>query len=265
MTADQENELEAALRLAATEPAHRPAFYKALLDATVYVLGHADHGPADGARTLAPGQKVSIQNWERKDGSPVVPFWSSLPELQRAIADETAYMALPARALFELTRGSALVLNPKSSHGKEFFAEEIEALLTEGVNQVARRRVTEEPTRVLLGQPAHFPSKMVDSLTTLFAKHPAIKSGYLALMHDPAHDKDAHLVVGIEFEGDDEAIMREAGVVAADSAPSGATVDLTRVVRGDAGMSAYFLESVKPFYERSWGSKLKSALGFGRA
>jgi len=106
---------------------------------------------------------------------------------------------------------------------------------------------------------------MVDSLTTLFAKHPAIKSGYLALMHDPAHDKDAHLVVGIEIEGDGEAIMREAGVVAADSAPSGAAVDLTRVVRGEPGMSAYFHESVEPFYERSWGSKLKSMLGFGRA
>ena len=41
--------------------------------------------------------------------------------------------------------------------------------------------------------------------------------------------------------------------------------DFVEVVRGDDGLSAYFIESVKPFYERASGSKLKSLFGFGRA
>ena len=261
----EENELEAALRLAANEPAHRPEFYRKLLESTVYVLGHSERGPSEAERTLAPGEDVSIQNWKRSDGSPVVPFFTSLPALESALAEPASYMALPARSLFEITKGSALVLNPKSKYGKEFFPEEIATLLAEGVNRVPQRRVTEQPTSVLLGQPAHYPAKMVDSLTTFFAKSPGVETAWLALMHDAAHDENAHLVVGIAADGDVEALMREAGVVAADAAPNGAAVDLVRVVRGDPGISEYFLQSVKPFYEKSWGGKFKAVLGFGHA
>jgi hypothetical protein len=91
---------------------------------------------------------------------------------------------------------------------------------------------------------------MVASLTTLLAKHSNVKAAYLALMHDRSRDETPHLIVGIEVEGDFENVVREAGTVAADTAPAGEPVDLIRVVRGQSGMAKYFLEEVKPFYER---------------
>jgi hypothetical protein len=106
---------------------------------------------------------------------------------------------------------------------------------------------------------------MVDSLTTLFAKRGKVKAAYLALMHDPSVDEKPHLVIGIDAEGDIEPIIRDAGVVVGDTAPGGEAVDLMRVVPGDSGLSQYFLEEVKPFYERTWGSRLKSFFGAGRA
>ncbi len=260
----EENPLELALRLAADAPAYRPDFYRALLDSTVFILGHSD-GSYMGEKTLDTGEEVSIQNWTRADGSPVIPFFSSLHSLQKAIDEEVTYMALPAKSLFEMTRGATLMLNPKLAYGKEFFPNEIEALLSYEINRLPEQRVTKKATQVLLGQPANYPEKMVDSLTLLFSKRENVKAAYLTLMHDPSNDEKPHLVVGVEADGDIESVIREAGVVAGDTSPNGEPVDLYRVARDEKGLSEYFLREVKPFYERRWGSKLKSFFGIGRA
>ena len=52
---------------------------------------------------------------------------------------------------------------------------------------------------MLLGQPAHYPSKMVDSLTTLFAKHPGIK---LLLVGDFEDGDPVHPSVREQIEAD---------------------------------------------------------------
>lgn len=260
----QEDYLESVLRLAADEPAHRPDFYKLLLNSTIYILGYSDQH-WEGVRTIEAGEKISIQNWEKNDGTPIIPFFTSLATLQKSIKNETNYMALPARALFEMTTGATLVLNPASDYRKEFFPNEIEALLTNGINRLPEQRITEKETQVLLGQPKTYPIKMVDSLKALLANRSNAKAAYLVLMHDPARDEKPHLVVGIWAEGDIEKLIREAGAVAGDTSPDGELVDLVRVVPGEDGLSEYFQREVKPFYERSWGGKLKSLFGLGNA
>jgi len=247
--ARKENPLEIALRLAADDPGCRPDFYKALLEATVLIIEHAEH-PREGQGTLKEGESISIRNWLRHDGTPIIPFFSSLGALQRAITDEVTYLELPAKALFEITQGADLVLNPSLEYGKEFLANEIEALLSSGVNQVPDRRITEEPTRVLLGQPAEYPEKMVEALVSLFSRRDNVKAAYLALMHDPSRDDKPHLVVGVDADKEIESIIREAGAVAADTSPKGEPVDLYRIQADDDGLSQYFIREVTPFYTR---------------
>jgi hypothetical protein len=253
-----------ALARAATDPAERPAFYRALLEAEIFVLGRVDGDAGEGRRTVGAGEKIQLVNWKRNDGTPVVPFFASLEALRRAIEDTHPYLGLPARSLFELTRGQTLVLNPASAYAKEFFPNEIHALLTTGMNQVPQTRVVEKETQVLLGQPSDYPTAMVASLTTLLAKHPAVKAAYLCLMHDPSKQDAPSLVVGFEGGEGLDAAMREAGSVASDTAPKGVPVDFVRVLPGDDGISAYLKKSVKPFYARTWGRTLKSFFGHGR-
>lgn len=260
----EENALEQSLRRAAVEPAERPDFYRLLLESTIYVIGPSDQVP-EGEVTLQAGTTLQIQNWQRQDGSPVIPFFSSLEALQSAIEIEASYVALPARTLLEMTLGATLVLNPKSDYGKEFFPNEVEALLSEGVNKQSVQRMVAKETQVLLGQPREYPSAMIASLTSLLAKHGNVKAAYLALMHDPSVDEKPHLVIGIEADRDFEKVVREAGTVAGDMAADGEPVDLVRVVRSEAGLSQYFIEETKPFYERTWGSKLRSVFGIGHA
>ncbi|MDR9863332.1 MULTISPECIES: enhanced serine sensitivity protein SseB [Pseudomonas] len=259
----QENALEKSLRLAADEPAHRPEFFRTLLSASVYVLGTT--GTSDGVVNLEAGSKVSIAHWEKADGNPVIPFFSSLQTLQKSIDSEESYLELPARSLFEMTQGATLFLNPKSPYGKEFFPEEVRNLLSDQVGQKATTRTVEKETKVLLGQPAQYPTKMVQSLTQLLAKHPNVSRAFLAMMHDTSVDEKPHLIVGIEVDGDFERVMREAGNVAGDTAAPGEPVDLYRVTASESGLSDYFLRETKPFYERKSVSKWRSFFGFGKA
>lgn len=261
----EENKLEEILRLAALEAAHRPQFYEVLMCSQVFVLGTAGIQSAGGETTLEAGSSIQIQHWEKPDGSPVIPFFSSIEVLQKSIEEEQQYLALPARSLFEITLGATLFLNPRSDFGKEFVPQEVEHILSSGVSRVAVQRVVQEETQVMLAQPSIYPSKMVDSLTQLFAKHSNVKRAFLALMHDASLDQGPHLVVGIDAEGDFERVMREAGNVAGDTAPAGEPVDLMRVDESDAGISQYFIKNTQPFYERRWGSKLKAWFGVGDA
>jgi len=259
MNEPQTNALEMALARAADDPAARPEFYRLLLESDVFVLGHMDGAPAD--RTVQAGEKISIANWQKQDGTPIVPFFASLPSLQRAIREEQGYLCLGARSLFEITRGATLVLNPTLPYGKEFMPQEVEALLDSGVNQVPARRVVQKETRVLLGQPANYPTAMVESLSRFFAKQPRVTAAYLGLMHDAENEEKPHLVIGIQCDGGYEEIVREAGVVASDTAPKGEVVDIVQVEASDSGISEYFRNSVKPFYTRSWRAKLGSLFG----
>ncbi|MGI1677803.1 MAG: enhanced serine sensitivity protein SseB C-terminal domain-containing protein [Cellvibrionaceae bacterium] len=273
MNQAEENQLERLLRLASTEPAHRPEFCSVLMSSTIYILGNTGTIPdKPGEVELTAGSSINIVNWEKPDGSPVIPFFTSIEVLQKSIDSEQSYLAIPTSSLFEMTLGAVLFLNPKSDHGKEFIPDEIEHLLSVGLSQPSNQRVVEEDTHVLLGQPSDIPSKMIDSLTQLFAKHKIVKNAYLALMHDQSIDDKPHLIVGIEFIENEEAkvvevfndqqlelIMREAGNVAADSAPKGESVDLCVVSKGEEGISQYFINQTKPFYEKSWGDKLSAS------
>lgn len=258
------NDLERALILAADNPASRPDFYKALMASDVYVIGFTDDD-GEGMKAIPAGAKLSIVNWEKNDGTPVTPFFTSLEALQRALKEESKFVALPAKSFFEMTLGSFLVLNPASPYGKEFFPNEIQALLESGMNNVPQIRVVQKETKVLLGQPANFPSEMVFALTTLLARHSVVKAAYLCLMHDPSVGEKPSLVVGFEGDGDLTQAMKEAGSVAADTAPKGELVDFSILKRGELGLSEYMFKSVKPFYERTWGAKLRLLLSPGRA
>ena len=262
-----QDSLTALLRRAATEPALRPAFYEALMNATVYVIGRVGDGAptADGEATLAAGDQVELQNWNRPDGSPVIPFFTSLDTLKQGIAEECSYLALPARSLFEMTQGAELVLDPGSEFGKEFTPDEVANLLASGLSRSASPRTIEKATQVLLGQPAQPPEAMLASLRALFAQRPQVSRAFLALMHDGNATEKPHLIVGIETDDDDdERIFQEAGNVAADQA-RGEPVDLVRVREHDEGIASYFLRDCPPFYQRQARKRGFFASLFGRS
>ena len=260
---ESQKALELKLAQAADDPARRPEFYKALLEAEVLVIGYTD-SLGQGRSPVPEGSKLSIVNWTKDDGTPTIPFFTSLEALQRSLKEEARIVTMPARSFFEMTLGSILVLHPMSSQGKELFPDEIKALLETGMNHEPVGRVVQKETRILLGEPAEYPAEMVFALTKLLAKHSAVKAAYLCLMRDPESGDKPALVVGLEGNGDLSQAMKEAGSVAADTVPRDELVDFTELKRGAQGISEYMFNSVKPFYVRTWGVKLRSIFGSSR-
>ncbi len=65
---ETKNELEILLEKAATEPAHRPAFFRTLLESTVWVPGSAAEGEA-----IVEDSALDLQHWEKKTARPSFP------------------------------------------------------------------------------------------------------------------------------------------------------------------------------------------------
>lgn len=244
--------LEEVLKLAAVEPAHRPEFFALLMDASVVVPGES----AQPEQAIDASTLVDLQHWEKEDGTSIIPFFTSAEALQQAVSGEQAYLVMPVRTLFEMTLGEALFLNPKLPNGKEFSPREIAHLLDEGSSALSQQTVLEGGTSLLLSEIAEPPAQMIDSLTQLFAKYKTVRRAYVAEIKEHA-DQPANLLIGIEGDGDLEAVIQAAGSVATDTLLDDSPIDICQVVEGEKGISHFFIAHITPFYERRWGSFLR--------
>ena len=237
--------LEEVLKLAATEPAHRPEFFKLLLEASVWVPGES-----------AEQSDVELQHWEKEDGASIIPFFTSEQALQQATSEPLPFLVMPTRTLFAITRGETPFLNPKLPAGKEFSPREISSLLEEKGNALSQQTVLEGGTTLLLSEIAEPPAQTIASLTQLFAKHKEVRRAWVAHIKEAA-EAQPNLLIGIEADGDIENIIQAAGSVATDTLLEDEPVDICEVVEND-NISHFFTAHLTPFYERRWGSFLRS-------
>lgn len=247
---ETKNELETLLEQAATEPAHRPAFFRTLLESTVWVPG-----------TWRKGAGCRRQRWicctgEKDDGTSVIPFFTSLEALQEAVEDEQAFVVMPVRTLFEMTLGQTLFLNAKLPTGKEFTPREISHLIGDEGNPLSTQEVLEGGETLLLSEVAEPPAQMIDSLTTLFKTIKPVKRAFLCSIKESADEKPV-LLIGIEADGDIDEIIQAAGSVATDTLPGDEPIDICQVKKGEKGISHFITEHITPFYERRWGGFLR--------
>ena len=240
---ETKNELETLLEQAATEPAHRPAFFRTLLESTVWVPGTAAEG-----EQVVEDSALDLLHWEKDDGTSVIPFFTSLEALQEAVEDEQAFVVMPVRTLFEMTLGQTLFLNAKLPTGKEFTPREISHLIGDEGNPLSTQEVLEGGETLLLSEVAEPPAQMIDSLT--------VKRAFLCSIKESADEKPV-LLIGIEADGDIDEIIQAAGSVATDTLPGDEPIDICQVKKGEKGISHFITEHITPFYERRWGGFLR--------
>lgn len=248
---ETKNELETLLEQAATEPAHRPAFFRTLLESTVWVPGTAAEG-----EQVVEDSALDLLHWEKDDGTSVIPFFTSLEALQKAVEDEQAFVVIPVRTLFEMTLGQTLFLNAKLPTGKEFTPREISHLIGEEGNPLSTQEVLEGGETLLLSEVAEPPAQMIDSLTTLFKTLKPVRRAFLCTIKERADEKPV-LLIGIEADGDFDEIVQAAGSVATDTLPGDEPIDICQVKNGEKGISHFITEHITPFYERRWGGFLR--------
>lgn len=243
------NDLEKALHKAATDNIHAPAFYEELMESKVFVLGTPEN-ENKGQFTLEEEQALIIQHWEREDDkSPVIPFFTSLQMLRQAIETDDPYLELPTTALFQMTMGAPLVLNPNSEFGMEFEAEDIASLLDTDLMENSEHLLDQE-TEVLLGMPEHAPEVFIDVLSSFFAQHKNIETAYLGTIQVPAQDDEEHLMVGIKGTGRLDKIIDTAikKISVLDDIMEHDIVDFYVIDQDDQDISDFMVENIVPFY-----------------
>lgn len=257
-----ENRLEEMLRLAVADPGHRPEFYRVFLESQVFVIAsHLGSAGATGPVRLEAGERLSIVSWRQTDGATFIPIFTSLERLKEAVDHPAGYVAMNARDLMEATRGSRLVLNPRSDVGKGFPPDEVEMLLAGEIpGGMAEERVIHKHTRVLLGQPSSPPAALLAALRTLFARRPGVRSASVGIMALDGSADDAELIVGIDAGPDFGPVLREAGPVAADALEPGVPVNFVDLASDEDAVVRFLRRDVEPFYTRDLGGMLPSAI-----
>lgn len=252
----QDNELEFALKRAHEDPAHRPEFYRTLMDSNIWVLGYIP-GMKKGQTLLHTGEQLMIEQWQREDGKHVIPFFSSIPALQRAHESNHRGFTLRGQGLFQTMPGAHFVLNPNSSYYWEFHPEEVACLLKNGMTHVPEVRVLNEPRRIQLKAPEEYPAEMVASLSVLLAKYQPIQRAYVALMTELDPTPSNVLIVGLLANNDVDVVIQDMGAVIAITKPKQIPVDIVSIKLGECVFGKYF-ENTVPFYDARWREHLSS-------
>jgi hypothetical protein len=249
MPFDPTNELERSLLQAAKDPAHRPQFYRDFLNSEIIAVEEGPPRQSTGPRNLEQGAPLSLVTFER-DGHTIIPVFTSLPRLQAFIKHEANYIAMKTPDFLQMTKGTNLLLNPGSDYGKEFTAAEVASLLDGSLWRPTDSFVTEKKTKVLIGQPANYPTELVAALTRYFQQTPEVTRAYLAHFRNPDHDPRPHTLIAIDTTGDWNTIASGAGIIARDIKIPDPPIDFFQITP-TPGLSDHFRHSVKPFYEKT--------------
>lgn len=238
--------LETVLQKAATEPAYRAEFYKRLLsDELIIITNNSEQDY--GSTVLQEDTKVNIISYP--DGK--IPVFTSTDRIfdKGIVKEEVDFMKMKGVNLFELAKGATFLLNPYSEYGKEILPDEVERLLSgEILTETSRIITIDKETEVQIGEPAKYPTDIINSLKILFANDSNLKAAYLGWIFDPASGESPHYIFGLEADGDIQDLTQEAGFVAKQFLESDEFVDFIKVEK-ENGLSDYFLKSVVPFYK----------------
>src|SRR6266542_285072 len=147
---------------AANDPCARPEFYQELLvnDLLVLIiLGDRPHS----SYVAQEGETLSIKSINVK-GRKLIPVFTSERCLREYIQTLDNLAKLNGRVLFSMiaAQNNGVVLNPASSYGKEFTSQEVASLVNGTIFEPKQQVITKE-TKVLIGMPKEYPTKLVNA------------------------------------------------------------------------------------------------------
>lgn len=172
-----------------TNPEHvQQAFFKALLDATVYA-----HVPIESP---PKGVMRFIQFVRPDNGQTMLPFFSDKKQAEAAVGDRALIAAMSGRRLFELTRGASLMLNPNAD-AIALYPSEIAAILEgKDLGYFTKGEMTAD-TELLVGPPSVPTVKLNTVLRNLFDKEATVKAAFLAEVHPQDENARVFLLLTI--------------------------------------------------------------------
>ena len=239
--------LEQLLQKAAEEPSYRAAFYKRILDEELVVLSEKS-SLGNGTHTLKEDTNVRLISF----GEGVIPVFTSTDRIfdENIIKEQVNYLQMKGVTLLEMTKGATLILNPYSKYSKELPLEIEKILNGTIITENHQQLILKNNTKIQLGQPDVYPTDIINSLKVLFAKRPNINKAYLGWLFNPESGEPPHYIFGLDVSSNIEDLINEAGFTIKEFLSSSEFVDFIKIEKKD-GLSAYFINNTKPFYEKN--------------
>ena len=164
------------------------AFFKALLDATVY--SHVPMGsPPEGVMRF-------IQFVRPDNGQTMLPFFSDKKQAEVAADNRVLVVAMSGRHLLELTRGASLMLNPNVDK-IALYPPEITAILEGKTLGFFTTDEVATDTEVLVGPPSVPTVELNTLLHNLFEREATVKAAFLTEVHHQDGEAKVFLLLTI--------------------------------------------------------------------
>jgi SseB protein C-terminal domain/SseB protein N-terminal domain len=223
---EPENDIERMLIRASTEPAARPGFARALMDAEIQIVLVPDTPivpGTDGKATVPAGVKLTIPSATRGDES-LVPFFTAPSRARAWFKGDHVVASERTRDLFARYPDAPFFLNPGSSYGKEFTPYEVKRLLAGRFDDEPETQVISKPEKVLLAHPKEIPTELIAALARELARINGVRGAWLMLAMRAGQSEQSWML-GVDHKGSWQDVRAAIGRAAAGSVLKGRTLD----------------------------------------
>jgi SseB protein C-terminal domain/SseB protein N-terminal domain len=223
---EPENDIERMLMRAATEPAARPAFARALMDAQIYVVFVSDKPPLigpEGEFTVPPDAKLSLQAATRGEER-LVAFFTAPSRAREWFKGNHIVMPDKTRDLFARHHNAAFFLNPGSNYGKEFLPGEVKGLLNGHFGDEPQTEIIQKAEQVLLAHPKEIPADLIAALAREFGQLSSVRSAFLMLAQRSGKSEPSWML-GVDHNGSWEDVRAAIGRAIKDDVLGGWMLD----------------------------------------
>ena len=242
----KENQLELLMQELFQDSSRMGDFYGMLLSSELFVLT-AKADVVEGRSILKKETEVELINYHMEDGTPFVPIFTSLSELERSIPTDLSYMSLKVWNLFSIIRGSHIVINPASELGLQLDPDNIEEILH---HFGATETTIDSDTTYQMGLPVVDPVDFKNALSEVFRGDSRIHSAYFCLMINQKSGNRSFLV-GVVFRPEQEyrGIFNIAGPAAGKFLPEDHNIDFIVIDDSDPeGFAGTLLQNGECFF-----------------
>lgn len=235
-----QRDLDALMAASIENPALEPVFFRALLDASVYV-----HSPV-----RPTSQKLQLVTFVAPEGITVIPVFTDFAKAKRASSPKVRIIELTGRELFMATPGATFMLNPNDRRCT-LYPEEIQSLLETGRVAMFSNEVLPQDVRVAVGAPVEPYTELTASLSSLLATFHGVGAAYLCDVRPEDKLDEPRLIVAVVGVGLDQERIGRAIATGLQLGPVKVAV-IVDVVFLDAGrpLPQWLAESgIPPFFE----------------
>jgi len=200
---EPENDIERLLMRASAEPAERPAFACALMDAQIVLVlvpdGPITSGP-DGNAVIPEGTKMTLPSAVRGEER-LIPFFTARSRAQAWYRNDHVAVPERVRDLFARYPGAPFVLNPGSDYGKDFTPGEVARLLAGDFDLSGPQTVTTKaPEQIMLAHPKEIPTALIEALAHEFSALKSVRGAWLMLAMQGGQPEQSWML-GVDHSG----------------------------------------------------------------